>query len=82
MCGEPNDNATPLSGWPFESDSRKMSDQATVNPQLADLRGDIATSFAASVSTHPPVGTPSRGQLAARRAPARSARAASTLNIP
>ena len=58
----PNDSATPLSGWPSKR-SRKISDQATVNPQLAGRSGEIATPFAASVSTHPP-SDPSRGQLA------------------
>ncbi len=58
----PNENAAPFSGWPSKR-SRKISDQATVNPQLAGRSGDIATSFAASVSTQPP-SDPSRGQLA------------------
>ena len=61
LCA-PNDSAMPLSGWPSKR-SRKMSDQATVKPQLAGRSGDIVTPLAASVSTHAP-SDPSRGQLA------------------
>ena len=58
----PNENAAPFSGWPSKR-SRKISDHATLNPQLAGCSGDIVTPLAASVSTHPP-SDPSRGQLA------------------
>ena len=61
MC-DPNDSAMPFSGWPSKR-FRKISDHATVKPQLAGRNGDIATPLAASVSTHAP-SEPSRGQLA------------------
>ncbi|OIQ71949.1 hypothetical protein GALL_464300 [mine drainage metagenome] len=58
----PNDSATPFSGSPSKR-SRKISDQATVNPQLAGLSGDIFVPFAANIFTQP-ASDPSRGQLA------------------
>src|ERR1700722_18466990 len=74
----PNDNATPLSGWPSKR-ARKISDQVTLNPQLAGVRGEIATPLAASTSIHPP-SDPSRGQLAPPSAS--TAARASTWLIP
>src|SRR5258708_13204708 len=59
---DPNDNAAPLSGWPSKR-SRKMPDQATAKPQLADRSGDMVTPLPARMSTHAP-SEPSRGQLA------------------
>src|SRR5216684_4147068 len=58
----PNDSATLFSGWPSNR-SRKMSDQATVNPQLAGFNGEIAMPLAARISTQA-ASEPSRGQLA------------------
>ena len=58
----PDVSATPFSGCPSKR-SRKMSDQATVKPELAGRSGDILTPLAASVSAHDP-SEPSRGQLA------------------
>ena len=62
----PNDSATPFSGWPSKR-SRKISDQATVNPQLAGRSGDIATPFAASVSAHAAIRPEPRPARAAER---------------
>jgi len=58
----PDVKATPLSGWPSKR-SRKISDQATVKPELAGRSGEILTPLAASVCTHAP-SEPRRGQLA------------------
>ncbi len=62
----PNDSATPFSGWPSKR-SRKMSDQATVKPQLAGLSGEIVTPLAARISAHAAVGAEPRPACAAER---------------